>query len=136
MIFFPLVYKQGFVLYLGLLGTLLLMDHCPRDGLFPWFSFQLMLHLAYKTLPMGFLVFSSQGKERKEKVHSSKVAHSCTIRNKVAFKKKNTQIIQHECEMDHHFGLLQKIFHFMHIWGMSWVQKNERERTHWEKKKH
>jgi hypothetical protein len=38
--------------------------------------------------------------------------------------------------MDHHFGLLQKIFHFMHIWGMSWVQKNERERTHWEKKKH
>ncbi len=135
MIFFSFGLQQGFVLYLGLLGTLL-MDHCPRDGLFPWFSFQLMLHLAYKTLPMGFLVFSSQGKERKEKVHSSKVAHSCTIRNKVAFKKKNTQIIQHECEMDHHFGLLQKIFHFMHIWGMSWVQKNERERTHWEKEKH
>jgi hypothetical protein len=84
-----------------------------------------MLHLAYKTLPMGFLVFSSQGKfsrkgkerkekvhsskvalgflvfssqgkfsrkgkERKEKVHSSKVAHSCTIGNKVAFKKKHS----------------------------------------------
>jgi hypothetical protein len=26
-----------------------------------------MLHLAYKTLPMAFLVFSSQGKQRKEK---------------------------------------------------------------------
>jgi hypothetical protein len=104
-----------------------------------------MLHLAYKdssngTLPMGFRVFSSQGKQRKEKERKGPLIQGSTYlhnRQQSGLKKKNhTQIIQHECEMDHHFWLIAKDLPLLRIFGACLeCKKREREPIGGEKKK-
>ncbi len=128
-IFFPLVYNKGLCctwptkysshgsLHMGMDSSHeSLFNSCCTlpTRLFQW-------HFLF------FLLKESKGKKRKEKVHSSKVAHNCTIGHKVAFRKKTLKSFNTNVKWTTIFGLLQKIFHFTHIWGMSWVQKKKRE---------
>jgi acyl-[acyl carrier protein]--UDP-N-acetylglucosamine O-acyltransferase len=55
------------------------------------------------------------------------VAHSCTIGNKVALKKKTLKSFKTNVKRTTIFGLLQKIFHFTHIWGHVLTTKKKRE---------